>query len=101
MGGLFHGINTIAKLEGPGGLYRGLGPTILKQGSNQAVRFLVYNDSKKLLDNYIHPTAATMISGGFAGFCSVYANTPVDVVKTNMQGEAAKNFNGPVDCAKQ
>jgi len=42
--GLIHGVTTIAKLEGPAGLYRGLGPTIMKQGSNQAVRFLVYND---------------------------------------------------------
>ena len=27
-----------------------------------------------------------LLSGGFAGFCSVMFNNPVDVIKTNMQG---------------
>lgn len=41
---------------------------------------------------------ATFISGGIAGAASVYANTPVDVVKTNMQGISAEKYNGPMDC---
>ena len=45
--GLFHGISTIVKSQGIMGCYKGLGPTILKQGSNQGVRFLVYEDTKK------------------------------------------------------
>ena len=45
--GLFHGISTIVKNQGIGGCYKGLFPTILKQGSNQGVRFLVYEDTKK------------------------------------------------------
>jgi hypothetical protein len=28
--------------------------------------------------------AVDILSGGFAGFCSVMFNNPVDVVKTNM-----------------
>ena len=28
-------------LQGVGGVYRGLGPTVMKQGSNQAIRFFV------------------------------------------------------------
>lgn len=43
-------------------------------------------------------TAATFIGGGIAGAASVYVNTPVDVVKTNMQGIKADQFKGPVDC---
>lgn len=99
--GLFNGISVIGRAEGFWGLYKGLGPTILKQGSNQAIRFLVYNDMVKFFKQHINETAAMMIAGGMAGAASVYANTPVDVVKTIMQGEKSKDFNGPMDCARQ
>ena len=38
------------------------------------------------------------MAGGFAGFCSVMFNNPVDVVKTNMQGLDAAKYNGFVGC---
>jgi len=41
-----------------------------------------------------------MAAGGLAGGVSVYANTPVDVVKTIMQGEKSKEFSGAMDCAR-
>lgn len=42
--GFLHGVSTIVRTEGIGGIYKGLVPTILKQGSNQAMRFFVYNN---------------------------------------------------------
>ena len=39
--------------------------------------------------------------GGFAGACSVIGNTPVDVVKTRMQGLEASRYKNTFDCAKQ
>ena len=69
--------------------------TILKQGSNQAIRFFVMEslkdwyregDPKKAVPKWI-----VGMFGGFAGACSVMGNTPLDVIKTRMQGlEAAK-----------
>ena len=53
----------------------GLGPTICKQGSNQAIRFLVYNDLSKILKEYIPYTPAIMVAGGVAGAVSVFGNT--------------------------
>ena len=38
------------------------------------------------------------MAGGFAGFCSVMANNPVDVVKTNMQGEESAKYSGFIGC---
>lgn len=38
------------------------------------------------------------MAGGFAGFCSVMFNNPVDVVKTNMQGMNADKYNGFMGC---
>ena len=42
-----------------------------------------------------------LIAGGFAGFCSVMANNPVDVIKTRLQGVEASKYNGVMDCGKQ
>jgi len=47
--GMIDGMRKIAAEQGLSGLYRGLLPTILRQGSNQGIRFLVYEDVKKIL----------------------------------------------------
>lgn len=77
-------------------------PTLLKQSSNQGVRFVVFEDTKKTLTNYIPvKVAVDLLSGGFAGFCSTMANNPVDVVKTKMQGIDSNKYDGFADCFKQ
>ena len=62
---------------------------MLKQGSNQAIRFLVVEslkdwyrggDPTKRIEKPI-----VGIFGAIAGAASVFGNTPVDVVKTRMQ----------------
>merc|ERR1712032_1209405 len=94
----------IFKSEGPMGLYRGALPTILKQGTNQAVRMPLQvqifsimsfgDDSKK--QSPIYNGAA----GFLAGCGSVLLTQPQDCVKSRMQGEAAKElYHGTVDCA--
>jgi solute carrier family 25 citrate transporter 1 len=42
---LFHGISEIIKSQGLGGIYKGYSATLIKQSSNQGVRFVVYTDS--------------------------------------------------------
>jgi solute carrier family 25 citrate transporter 1 len=74
---------------GFGGLYKGVTATILKQGSNQAIRFFVMETCKDLYrggdPKKPIPTLVTGVFGAFAGACSVFGNTPIDVVKTRMQ----------------
>lgn len=43
---LFHGIYSIIQQQGPAGCYKGVVPTLLKQSSNQGVRFVVFEDTK-------------------------------------------------------
>lgn len=103
--GTFHALYTIGKQEGFRGMYKGVVPTIAKQGSNQAIRFYVMymlnnayrkgDDSKKI------PPYLTFLFGGIAGACSVFGNTPIDVVKTRMQGVDAHKYRGVLDCIKQ
>ena len=102
--GFFHGIGVIVRQEGLTGLYRGLGPTIIKQGSNQAMRFFVYNNSTRFLRERAGRDYSTMwetmLCGGLAGAVSVYGNTPIDVIKTRMQGLDAKKYSSAWDCAR-
>ncbi|VEN54056.1 unnamed protein product [Callosobruchus maculatus] len=46
--GLIHGIGLIIKEHGISGIYKGVIPTILKQGSNQSSRFFVIETLKEL-----------------------------------------------------
>ncbi|XP_002734204.1 tricarboxylate transport protein, mitochondrial-like [Saccoglossus kowalevskii] len=103
--GFFHGCRMIVRNEGFGGIYQGATATIIKQGSNQAIRFLVMDsmrswyrikysiDEKKALNPFV-----TAAMGGFAGACSVFGNTPIDVVKTRMQGLDAHKYKSTWDC---
>merc|ERR1719396_182280 len=94
----------IAKSEGPVGLYRGAFPTILKQGTNQAVRMplqvqiftiIAFGDETKKQSPLYNGAA-----GFLAGRGSVLLTQPQDCVKSRMQGEAAKElYSGTVDCA--
>lgn len=99
--GLVHGVGVIIKEEGIGGVYRGLVPTMAKQGCNQACRFYVFNTLKSLVlageKRELKPYESLAI-GGVAGILSVYATMPFDVVKTRMQGLDAAQYKNSFQC---
>ncbi|XP_066912357.1 tricarboxylate transport protein, mitochondrial-like [Clytia hemisphaerica] len=103
--GFFHGVYTIVKTDGIRGTYQGLTATILKQGSNQAIRFFVYNNMKLWLQDGDNTKEIGMVRtfaiGGLAGAASVFGNTPIDVVKTRMQGLEANRYKNTWDCVKK
>lgn len=103
--GLIDGVSQIIKKEGISGIYKGLTATILKQGSNQAMRFLVYGEIKKVMqggdDNKKLAVWQTMTAGGIAGAVSVAGNNPLDVIKSRMQGLEASKYKNSLDCAIQ
>lgn len=82
---IISGIVTITKETGVRGLYQGVVPTVLKQSTNQGVRFVVFADTKDRLSPYMkNKILVDLFAGGFAGFCSVMFNNPIDVIKTKM-----------------
>jgi solute carrier family 25 citrate transporter 1 len=106
--GFFHGVREIVRSDGFGGLYKGVTATIIKQGSNQAIRFWVMESSKAEYRRYMGldvnasiPIIMTGIFGFLAGGASVFGNTPVDVVKTRMQGLESSKYKNTLDCAVQ
>jgi len=127
--GLVHGVTAIAREEGMQGLYRGLTATILKQGTNQAVRFACMNEWKKFWMPRLYPSPPSstipsptspsasappaahhpqllpihlsLLGGVLSGLVSVAINNPIDVIKTNMQGLEANKYSGFMDCMRQ
>eukprot|EP00474_Spongospora_subterranea_P001705 CRZ02163.1 hypothetical protein [Spongospora subterranea] len=64
-------------------------------------RFAIYGRIKSMIcGNTGSPIAMwqSLLSGSLAGFVSVYATMPFDVVKTRMQGLQAKSYSGTIDC---
>merc|ERR1711892_2234 len=102
---LYHGCGVIIKQEGLGGLYKGLTATVLKQGTNQMMRFGVYESCWSShfpwLPEWTPQQVYTALYGGLAGAISVVGNTPLDVIKTRMQGLDASRYKNTLDCAKQ
>lgn len=47
------------------------------------------------------PKLIVGLMGGVAGAASVFANTPLDVVKTRMQGLEAQRYKNTLDCMRQ
>ncbi|XP_065839943.1 tricarboxylate transport protein, mitochondrial-like [Oscarella lobularis] len=100
--GFFHGVREIVREQGIRGTYQGLTSTVLKQGTNQMIRFFVYNNLKLYLQGGDRTkdigAIKTFLIGGLAGAASVFGNTPIDVVKTRMQGLDAKEYKSTIDC---
>lgn len=62
---------------------------------------MVFEDSTKYLQTkFRNKVFCDLVAGGFAGFCSVMFNNPIDVIKTNLQGLEAAKFGGVMGCAK-
>lgn len=105
--GLVQGTKEIIRLEGIGGIYRGLFPVMMRQGANSAVRFSTYSSLKALFQGNVRsgqqlPSFLTFFIGGVAGVVTVYCTMPLDVIKTRMQSlEAKSKYCNSFDCAYQ
>jgi len=98
------GMKNILKTEGVTGVYQGAFATALKQGSNQGLRFMWFNEYKKIVtEDGVKPMTPLLgLFGGMSAGCfSTLGNNPFDVVKTRMQGTKASQYVNTMDCFKQ
>lgn len=104
--GLLKGVRQVVREKGALGLYEGMLPTAAKSASNQAFRFIVFNEYKRFMTRdrknktYLSP-AESLVGGMLAGFLGACGNTPFDTVKSRMQGLGSSRYKGMVDCATQ
>ncbi|KAJ1913332.1 hypothetical protein H4219_005254 [Mycoemilia scoparia] len=95
----------VIQTEGLGGLYRGVGAVIGRQGANSAIRFTTYDLLKKLAQNHRSdpeaplPPTYTFSIGMAAGIITCYATMPFDVIKTRMQGSSTLSKTGGIEGA--
>uniref|UniRef100_A0A7R9WMT7 ADP,ATP carrier protein n=1 Tax=Craspedostauros australis TaxID=1486917 RepID=A0A7R9WMT7_9STRA len=79
-------------------------PTAMKQGSNQGLRFMWFNEYKRIVtDDGQRPLTPIMgLFGGMSAGCfSTLGNNPFDVAKTRMQGSMASQYTGMFDCFRK
>jgi solute carrier family 25 citrate transporter 1 len=90
---------TIVKEEGVGALYKGIVPTMMRQGCNQAVNFTTYNIFKRKLleiqDKKELQHWQSLVLGGVSGGFGPMVNNPLDVVKTRLQKQVIKPGRKP------
>jgi solute carrier family 25 citrate transporter 1 len=100
----FHGVYMIYKEHGFDGMYKGALATVARQSSNAGIRFLVYDETKHFFEkhaNFMPHVMQLFLAGSVAGAVNVFANGPIDVVKTNMQGLSAHKYKNTFDCGYQ
>ncbi|POM58990.1 Tricarboxylate transporter [Phytophthora palmivora] len=121
--GVWEGTKMILAKEGIRGIYQGLWATILKQSTNQGLRFMWFSEFQKrvspeflerhgIISDAQNMTGSqraslSLIGGMTAGIFSVFGNnrtcrsTAFDVVKTRMQGLQAQKYKSTFDCFRQ
>lgn len=98
------GMKQIIEKEGLKGIYQGAPATALKQGSNQGLRFMWFNEYKRIVTNEGEKPMTPLLGlfGGMSAGCfSTLGNNPFDVVKTRMQGTQASRYKNTLDCFQQ
>lgn len=99
--GVRQALGSILKLEGPAGLYRGIGAMGLGAGPAHAVYFSVYELCKEVFSGG-NPSnsAAHAVSGVFATVASDAVITPMDMVKQRLQLKSSP-YKGVGDCVRR
>jgi solute carrier family 25 citrate transporter 1 len=100
---VFQTAYLITKEEGLSALYKGVVPTMLRQGCNQAVNFTMYTKMKQfLLEKQPHlsstgqlPSYQSLVLGGVSGAFGPIVNNPLDVVKTRLQKQVVVEGKTP------
>ena len=87
------GIPGILASEGLTGFYQGVAPTVVKQATNQGMRFLVFQSYMDHVKTHeIQSPFHALFGGMLAGLISAAANNPLDVLKTQMQARSYDSF---------
>ena len=94
---------TIYKQHGIKGLYKGFGPTWLRE-SMLGVYFGSYDAFMSFFKARNYPVQATcLLSGGFAGVATWAVMYPFDYIKTRIQSDSLTNpvYKNSFDCLQQ
>ena len=94
----------IYKAEGFRGTMRGMGLTIARETPSFGVYFATYEFLCKKMqgpDNKPLPMLGLLLAGGVTGMVTWLSTYPVDVIKSRIQGDVIKEYDGALDCFKK
>ncbi|CAL8469258.1 g8799 [Coccomyxa elongata] len=84
--GTLSALRSISRVEGIGGLFRGLGPTILTNAPFSAFYYLFYTSLQdRMQQNGASKTVTNLTSGAVAAVCATLLTQPTDMLRTHMQ----------------
>lgn len=85
--GLIAILRQIIKTEGPRGLFRGIGPTVVGVAPSRAIYFAAYESSKEFFNGLCSPEThfVHLCSAVIAGISATTATNPIWFVKTRLQ----------------
>eukprot|EP00746_Dinoflagellata_sp_MGD_P034214 gnl/MRDRNA2_/MRDRNA2_181683_c0_seq1.p1 gnl/MRDRNA2_/MRDRNA2_181683_c0~~gnl/MRDRNA2_/MRDRNA2_181683_c0_seq1.p1 ORF type:complete len:295 (+),score=59.05 gnl/MRDRNA2_/MRDRNA2_181683_c0_seq1:54-938(+) len=85
---LLGGMKTVIREQGPQGLFVGFLPTAVRNGGAVGVRFMLYDDIKKLICGDKKATPFQSLAAGCAtGTISSLLNQPIDTAKSRIQSQ--------------
>ena len=102
--GLVSGKESIVRQEGLAGIYQGVVPVVMRQGSASAIRLGTYSALRDWLPK-AHGSGSSLINwlatfsiGAASGVVAVYGTMPFDVLKTRMQAIDAARYRSTWHC---
>ncbi|KIS70007.1 putative tricarboxylate secondary active transmembrane transporter [Mycosarcoma maydis] len=102
--GLVRGTASIVRQEGLAGIYQGVVPVVMRQGSASAIRLGTYSALRDWLPK-AHGSGSSLINwlatfsiGAASGVVAVYGTMPFDVLKTRMQAIDAARYRSTWHC---
>ncbi|KDP46564.1 hypothetical protein JCGZ_08536 [Jatropha curcas] len=90
---------TIARQEGLGALWTGLGPNIARNAIINAAELASYDQVKQTIlqiPGFMDNVFTHLLAGLGAGFFAVCIGSPIDVVKSRMMGDSS--YKSTLDC---
>ncbi|BET02971.1 Solute carrier family 25 member [Nesidiocoris tenuis] len=95
-------LQSLLRYHGVKGLWKGLGPTLLRDVPFSGIYWVAY-EKMKMMNNSKTTFASSFIGGSIAGSVAALVTTPFDVVKTYRQIEMAEKeivTEPPTECKK-
>ena len=107
--GTLDALRTIARTEGPRGLFRGLGPTVASNAPFSALYYLFYSRLQHRLADAaasgalpVPPPVQNFVAGTTAAVAATLLTQPADMIRTHMQLGLGKGggVSGPVSALR-
>jgi solute carrier family 25 uncoupling protein 8/9 len=95
---------TIYRREGVHGLWRGLGPNVVRNSLVNATELVCYDTIKDGLMknlNFGDNLLCHFTSAFGAGFCATVVASPIDVIKTRIMNSTPGMYNGMIDAVQK